>query len=1106
MEKHEKDESSGLPVNGLLWVAILAAGGLFYFHQAPWKDSRPSELATPMYPIGAEQNIDARLWQDPIGAVARGRQDETHHKSKDSKGDRSEDLHKPSVLASGLCDRNSRTDSHPLIMGVMVLGGPYPEYAESRRRARYAVLAAMNEAGFAPESPEHIGYVVPENAWPGQRPEFIAYEWLGLREGAALTGASAPAVAAQTEPKSGRAEIERVLLLWLDSDVFWKDTNKKLVALANQLHPDAQCANLDSASRGLIVLGPGDSMMLRNLIRDPDLEAVKDDAPKLLFYDYAATADATRILNPGSKSPERVFFSHKNIVVYRTIGTDAGLAKALRDELVRRGAVAVPDPRAARKTVPRHVVILSEWDSLYGQTWPEQMAREFSGCADMTPACTMADIRRIAPWIHTYSYLRGLDGQLPVYQSSANSSTEAGSAPDKDESSGAASRRGEEKRIERPEGQSQLDYLRRLAASLAVLQRDLDHDHGETIGAIGVLGSDVYDKLLILEALRPLFPNAVFFTTDLDTRLLHPQQLQWTRNLLVASNFGLSLHPDLQADIAPFRDAYQTSLFLTTRIAIVNAARGDCGSENQFDCLPVDQSRIKRWLEPPRLFEIGRMGAFDLSVGPAGEAGSSAHLLPACKQLQDCNYIHSVPSPMYPTPSALSLRIGFSVLIIGVLVATAATGRAQHAIEWLRSGGRRHSNSARVLLAVTLGIALLLLGFFIPHIWSDLAGRLTRDDGMPITLLEGVSIWPTELIRVVAGGLAVWFLVRGWRSLNRNADDIATRMLWQPERAVLIDRVHRMCAHWPWWRKLLRMLSFRLNLPKADEVDPHTGLTPKAEAFWMAYIYQSRPWARFWRVTAATLLYLAFGIAVSFLFGFPQSPHRGEFALRANSVVTLISVFLMLALIFFVVDATALSALLIGKLRSDFPQADGSAPFLPSDGSKGLRWPQRTLDHFAAKLRINRRYVDQWIGMHFIARRTGAIVGLVYYPFIVLSLMVLARSSLFDNWTMPVALIIVFSVSFLIVIACAVVLRWSAEASRRKAIWRLTNEIIGLKGAGKDGERTAEQLQVMIEQIRNFQRGAFAPYSQQPVIRALMLPLGTYGGGALLQYLTLSNF
>jgi hypothetical protein len=46
----------------------------------------------------------------------------------------------------------------------------------------------------------------------------------------------------------------------------------------------------------------------------------------------------------------------------------------------------------------------------------------------------------------------------------------------------------------------------------------------------------------------------------------------------------------------------------------------------------------------------------------------------------------------------------------------------------------------------------------------------------------------------------------------------------------------------------------------------------------------------------------------------------------------------------------------------------------------------------------------------------------------------------------------------------------------------------------------------MINQIGAFKSGAFAPYSQQPFLRALLLPLGSYGGSALLEYLTMASF
>jgi hypothetical protein len=73
---------------------------------------------------------------------------------------------------------------------------------------------------------------------------------------------------------------------------------------------------------------------------------------------------------------------------------------------------------------------------------------------------------------------------------------------------------------------------------------------------------------LILQALRPELPDALFFTTDLDELLLPQDKTRYTRNLLVASGYDLTLDDYLQADIPPFRNTCQTSIFLATRVAI----------------------------------------------------------------------------------------------------------------------------------------------------------------------------------------------------------------------------------------------------------------------------------------------------------------------------------------------------------------------------------------------------------------------------------------------------------------------------------------------------------------------------------------------------------
>ena len=65
-------------------------------------------------------------------------------------------------------------------------------------------------------------------------------------------------------------------------------------------------------------------------------------------------------------------------------------------------------------------------------------------------------------WIYTKTYHRGLDGMLPTTSTGGNSKGE-----DAEKRSGNESSKAKEdtKALERPFGQDQFDYLRRLAAS-----------------------------------------------------------------------------------------------------------------------------------------------------------------------------------------------------------------------------------------------------------------------------------------------------------------------------------------------------------------------------------------------------------------------------------------------------------------------------------------------------------------------------------------------------------------------------------------------------------------------------------------------------------------
>jgi hypothetical protein len=1138
--------------NGLLWLALLVAGA-FLVRQLPLNDSRPSTPEPKAYPYFAAQDIDARLWQDPIGAVALGIEQERN-------SDKSNSIRVVDHSAAGFAKRLRLQSAQPLIViGVMVPGASYSGYAELRRQSRYAVLSGLSEMGFVPEDPEHLGYFTPDAgllaklyADPNTRlkstPQFFAFE---MFDQAALLASDERAVKANTTTAADGGSGQQILLLWLDKDIFWDDTVGRLNALFTYLFvPDAR-SNARRALPGgamdtsvhaprFVILGPGDSGMLQKMASVAGNPAQRPSID-LRFYDYAATVPDARVL-PASVSDPAVsvprFFADNNLAMFRTIGDDAKLACVLRDELVRRG-IGSPPTDASKQPILHapEVVLIAERDTDYGrdlaQFTRDTLVRS-TPCPDEDKhgqpggnASPNATRWAETQWLHRYDYFRGLDGQVPGSQPGSVATPSATGTDAGNGKSPPGNFTGDNKQIERPEGQGQFDYLRRLALRLRAQDAEARSFGEPGIRAVGVLGSDVYDKLIVLQVLKPMLPGAVFFTTDLDAQMLHPLELDWTHNLIVASSFGLELAPGLQAGIPPFRDAYQTSLYLTTLIALTNLASPSCtdgpsaGAAVNAQC-PVSQKVINGWQCQPRLFEIGRHRAFDLSLSADPTHRNMCDPYPvtasnscgSIDRLPDCVSVHPTASRLYSEPNAFASRISLIALTVGVIALALAMGAWQRIWAWAAGAAEVSRDkwwqvrTTQLLIMVVAGIVLLvLITWWLPDMLIAASRFLTQDvNGTPITLFEGVSSWPTELIRLVALLLSIGLVLRGWKKLHANLDHVSKIMHWEQERRALIAEVAAEYHHWTWWQQILQMLSFRGTSHGAGPVNPATGLRPEAEEFWRKYIYQGRTAARLCRIVMAALLYLVFAGTVVAIFPFAPSPFRGALAKNIDVALILCAVLSMAFLIFFVVDATVLCYQFLRAISRHKAAVPGQQP-RGSDAPLTTRWPQKTLAYFADKLQIDQRYVDPWITIDVIGLRTKSVSRLIYYPYVIISLVIIARHPVFDNWPMPLALMIILGVGLLIVTACALMLRSAAERARRRAIWQLTNDLIRLKRGDKDADsRTAGQIEVLIGQIGKYDSGSFASYREQPLLRAVMLPLGSFGGATLLQYLAIWNF
>ena len=301
-------------------------------------------------------------------------------------------------------------------------------------------------------------------------------------------------------------------------------------------------------------------------------------------------------------------FRQVGIRFFRTIASDRTLLKHIINTEFKYRRIQSADPDEA-------IVLVSEWDTFYGRSLPTAFIGNpedddhKSGNEDGSPEADegnpidegeerspsgspqAADQVCEKGTCRQYVYMRGLDGEIPAAK------------PSKDEQPAAAVD-GPRRELERAAGVNRYDYLRRLAQDI---REDFSHTP-QSVRAVGVLGSDLYDKLLILQALRSEFPDALFFTTDADARFLHPAESDWARGLVLASSHGLSLDqeqlarhfciaPEQQVrrrNLPPFRDSYQTSVYLAAQLALARAfgSSGTCDPDRTTSALAVNRDTM----------------------------------------------------------------------------------------------------------------------------------------------------------------------------------------------------------------------------------------------------------------------------------------------------------------------------------------------------------------------------------------------------------------------------------------------------------------------------------------------------------------------------------
>ena len=1027
------------------------------------ESTRPPSSGQGLHKQGI-QNIDARLWQDPYATNDIGQKTDSdcikiQTASADLELMKTKCTGSPqdlgwlmNLIEQKLNHHNGNNYQLAVIYGLVSAGNSVGA-DEKRRQMRYAVLTGMMSKDYYPKDTEHLGHV-DDNI--DQIPIHLRFEWFSKKDSK-----------------------DEALLIWIDESALEQDSFKKiknepkltdhgsgptmrpntswdwdyenptplagLLAIHEQLSDFAVPGN---ASISYTILGPASSEFLylaNNEYCWSDESATKYDElsemktkPVKWYSPIATLPNNELICSSGAQSGTSIL---DKIQIIRTIDTDDSLIDPLVKELRARRVGSV--------------YLVGQWDTAYARGLTKYFREKWCGVAKVK--CSPKKKCDTEETCHIYeaTYLRGLDGHTGQRSENADSKAQTGQGTDNKDST----------EPEHPEGAAQLDYLRRLGD---IIRNDIGGQHNDSEDkdspnvAVGIFGNDYHDKLLVLQELHAILPQAVFFTTDLDAAMFHPKDNKYTRNLVVASSYPLSVERSKASDaddkakqdakddkaryVAPFRSNYQTSVYFTIRKALSTAQ--------------IDTDQLKK----AKVYEIGRKNAVELNDQPVQEGEGTIKSEDA--GLSKKQIIAIIAAPLI-------------ILLLWILSILAGYTSKRIFVLWLLSE------------VFSIGTALMLY-----------ASQLF-DAPEPLSLLEGISIWPSEVIRLFMILLAVYLLYCGHAAVKATSKTIMKRHgLGEGSQ---IDKVQASDTEyskiediWKWYVLEGKRPDVRIGAQDNDAPTPNQNPTKPEQTERTALIIAKSKWLSEgpwgWRLILFIPILILLFVWISFVLHLdrPVSPLRGVYALYADKIIIISVLVTFIALLFYTLHRLSLAIGLAKKL------------------SQITIWPSKAIDHFvrhSVGYPIQERtqqkseivYQD-WLNAQLLATATVPVQRLVFYSLTIWVLLILSRSHLIDGWHTPPFLYLIFSIYALMIIVPAATLRHKVEKLRTDSLRRLDYRLMDAQGQGN--ELHVRQIESMVRQLKELKVGAFAPISHQPLFQAALAILGSISGLKVLEYLS----
>src|SRR5437588_6189583 len=184
-------------------------------------------------------------------------------------------------------------------------------------------------------------------------------------------------------------------------------------------------------------------------------------------------------------------------------------------------------------------------------------------------------------------------------------------------------------------------------------------------------------------------------------------------------------------------------------------------------------------------------------------------------------------------------------------------------------------------------------------------------------------------------------------------------------------------------------------------------------------------------------------------------------AFHIDKVVFVLAAVGLMLLSFYVVDAIQLNS-----------------NFIRMFGREVTKWGRGVIDRSHRSPPLTEKELSAYHEIFFVAQRTQVVAPLIWYPLVVLTLIIVARLSFFDNWTWPATLVLIYAIIAAWVLGSAILLRRAAEQLRETAL----NDLRRFRLLGQESEAKRKPFVELMVEISELKMRAFPPLPERAFI------------------------